>query len=112
MGDGKIIDSMIHDGLQDSFHHYHMGVTAENVAEKYDITREAQDEYSALSQQKAEIAIKEGKFKEEIVPVVIRQQKGNPIVFDTDEFPRSGVTVESLGKLKPAFKKEWNCNCR
>lgn len=106
MGDGKIIDSMIKDGLQDSFHHYHMGVTAENVAEKYNITRADQDEFSAWSQQKAEKAMKEGKFKEEIVPVVIPQRKGEPIVFDTDEYPRAGVTVESLGKLKPAFKKD------
>lgn len=106
MGDGKIIDNMIKDGLQDSFHHYHMGVTAENVAEKYNITRADQDEFSAWSQQKAEKAMKEGKFKEEIVPVVIPQRKGEPIVFDTDEYPRAGVTVESLGKLKPAFKKD------
>lgn len=106
MGDGNILDSMIQDGLQDSFQHYHMGITAENVAEQYDITRAAQDEFSVWSQQKAEKAIKEGKFKEEIVPVVIHRRKGNPIVFDTDEFPRTGVTVESLGKLKPAFKKD------
>ena len=106
MGDGKIIDSLIQDGLQDSFHHYHMGVTAENVAGEYDITRAAQDEFSAWSQQKAGKAIKEGKFKEEIVPVVIRRHKGDTIVFDTDEFPRAGVTVETLGKLKPAFKKD------
>lgn len=106
MGDAKIIDSMIQDGLQDAFYHYHMGMTAENVAEKYELTREAQDEFSAWSQQKAEKAIKEGKFKEEIIPVVIPQRKGEPIVFDTDEFPRAGVTAEKLGKLKPAFKKD------
>jgi acetyl-CoA C-acetyltransferase len=106
MGDGKIIDSMIHDGLQDAFNHYHMGVTAENVAEQYEISREAQDEFSAWSQQKTEKAIMEGKFKEEIVPVVIPQRKGDPIVFDTDEFPRAGVTADKLGKLKPAFKKD------
>lgn len=106
MGDGVIIDEMIQDGLQDAFNHYHMGVTAENVAEKYEITREAQDEFSAWSQQKTEKAIKEGKFKEEIVPVVIPKRKGAPIVFDMDEFPRSGVTKEGIGKLKPAFKKD------
>ncbi|MDR7237593.1 acetyl-CoA C-acetyltransferase [Neobacillus drentensis] len=106
MGDGKIIDSMIQDGLQDAFNHYHMGVTAENVAEQYEITREVQDEFSAWSQQKTEKAIKEGKFKDEIVPVVIPQRKGEPLVFDTDEFPRSGVTAEKLAKLKAAFKKD------
>ncbi|NHC42780.1 acetyl-CoA C-acetyltransferase [Bacillus sp. MM2020_1] len=106
MGDGKIIDSMIEDGLQDAFNHYHMGVTAENVAEKYDITRVAQDEFSAWSQQKTEKAIKYEKFKDEIVPVVIPQRKGEPIVFDIDEFPRAGVTVEKLAKLKPAFKQD------
>lgn len=106
MGDGKIIDSMIEDGLQCAINSYHMGVTAENVAEKYGLTREEQDEFSAWSQQKAEAAIKEGKFKEEIVPVIIPQRKGEPIIFDTDEFPRAGVTAEKLSKLKPAFKKD------
>lgn len=106
MGEGKIIDSMIQDGLQDSFHHYHMGMTAENVASQYNITRLAQDEFSAWSQQKAIHAIKEGKFKEEIVPVLIRQRKGDPIVFETDEYPRAGVTIENLGKLIPAFKND------
>ncbi len=83
-----------------------MGITAENIAEQYGLTREEQDQFSAWSQQKAEKAINEGKFKEEIVPVVIPQRKGDPIVFDTDEFPRAGVTAESLAKLKPAFKKD------
>lgn len=106
MGDGKIIDTMINDGLQDAFHQYHMGITAENIAEQYDLTREDQDEFSAWSQQKAERAIKEGKFKEEIVPVEIPQRKGDPIIFDTDEFPRAGITAEGLAKLKPAFKKD------
>lgn len=106
MGDGKIVDSMIHDGLLDSFHHYHMGVTAENVADHYQISRTAQDEFSEWSQQKAAKAIKDGKFKEEIVPVVIKRRKGDPIVFETDEYPREGVTVESLGKLMPAFKND------
>lgn len=106
MGDGKIIDSMIEDGLQCAVNSYHMGVTAENIAEKYGLTREEQDEFSTWSQQKAEAAIKEGKFNEEIVPVLIPQRKGEPIIFDTDEFPRAGVTEEKLAKLKPAFKKD------
>lgn len=106
MGDGKIIDSMIEDGLQCAINSYHMGVTAENIAEQYGLTREEQDEFSAWSQQKAENAIKEGKFKAEIVPVVIPQRKGDPVIFDTDEFPRAGITTEKLGKLKPAFKKD------
>lgn len=106
MGDGKIIDSMIGDGLQCSINSYHMGVTAENIAEQYHLTREEQDEFSAWSQQKAENAMKEGKFKEEIVPVVIPQRKGDPIIFDEDEFPRAGATAEKLAKLKPAFKKD------
>lgn len=106
MGDGKIIDSMIHDGLQCAINDYHMGITAENIAEKWGLTREQQDEFAAWSQQKAEVAIKEGKFKDEIVPVLIPQRKGDPIVFDTDEFPRAGVTAAGLSKLKPAFKKD------
>jgi acetyl-CoA C-acetyltransferase len=106
MGDGKVVDSMIQDGLQCAINSYHMGVTAENIAEQYGLTREEQDEFAAWSQQKAENAIKEGKFKEEIVPVEIPQRKGDPIIFDTDEFPRAGVTVEKLGKLKAAFKKD------
>jgi acetyl-CoA C-acetyltransferase len=105
MGDGKIVDEMVNAGLWDSFNDYHMGVTAENIAEQWGITRAMQDEFSAASQQKAEEAIKSGKFKEEIVPVVIKNKKGD-IVFDTDEFPRFGTTAESLGKLKPAFKKD------
>lgn len=106
MGDGQILDSMLTDGLNDAFAGYHMGITAENIAELYNLTREEQDEFSAWSQQKCEAAIKEGKFKDEIVPVVIPQRKGDPIVFDTDEFPRAGVTKEALAKLKPAFKKD------
>ncbi len=106
MGNETIIDSMIHDGLWDAFNDYHMGITAENIAEKYQITREMQDELAARSQQRAEAAIKSGKFKDEIVPVVIPQRKGDPIVFDTDEFPRFGTTMEKLAKLSPAFKKE------
>ncbi len=106
MGDGKIVDSMIQDGLQCAINHYHMGVTAENIAEQYSLTREEQDEFSAWSQQKAERAIKEGRFEAEIVPVVIPQRKCEPIVFAKDEFPRSGVTTEKLANLKPAFKKD------
>jgi len=102
----EVVDLMIHDGLWDIFNNYHMGVTAENVAEKYRITREEQDEFSELSQNKAEAAIKGGKFKDEIVPVGIPQPKGEPVLFDTDEFPRFGTTKEILAKLKPAFKKE------
>ncbi|KEI95206.1 acetyl-CoA C-acetyltransferase [Clostridium botulinum] len=104
MGDGKIVDEMIKDGLWESFNDYHMGITAENIAEQWGITREEQDKFSAKSQQKAEKAVKEGRFKEEIVPVVIKSRKGE-VVFDTDEFPRFGATEESLSKLKPAFKK-------
>ncbi|GFZ31259.1 acetyl-CoA acetyltransferase [Clostridium zeae] len=106
MGDGKMIDSMINDALTDAFNNYHMGITAENIAEQWNLTREEQDAFAAASQQKAEKAVKEGRFKDEIVPVVIPQRKGEPKVFDTDEFPRFGTTAESLGKLKPAFKKD------
>ena len=106
MGNGEVTDLMIQDGLWDIFNNYHMGVTAENVAEKYKITRQDQDEFSAKSQNKAEAAIKAGKFKDEIVPVSIPQPKGEPVLFDTDEFPRFGTTKEILGKLKPAFKKD------
>ena len=106
MGDGKLVDTMIKDALWDAFNNYHMGVTAENIAEQWGLTREMQDEFSAASQAKAEAAIKAGKSKDEIVPVVIPQRKGDPIVFDTDEFPRFGTTVEKLAKLKPAFVKD------
>ena len=106
MGDGKLVDTMINDALWDSFNNYHMGVTAENIAREWKLTREEQDAFAAASQQKAEKAIKEGKFKDEIVPVVIPQRKGEPKVFDTDEFPRFGTTAEGLGKLRPAFAKE------
>ena len=105
MGDGKLVDTMIKDALWDAFNNYHMGVTAENIAKQWGLTREMQDEFSASSQAKAEAAIKAGKFKDEIVPVVIPQRKGDPIIFDTDEFPRFGTTVEKLAKLKPAFVK-------
>lgn len=106
MGNDKVVDLMIYDGLWDVFGNYHMGLTAENVAEKYNVTREDQDEFSAISQNKAEAAIKAGKFKDEIVPVGIPQPKGEPVLFDKDEFPRFGTTKEILAKLKPAFKKD------
>ncbi len=106
MGNDEVVDLMIYDGLWDVFGNYHMGITAENVAEKYKVTREEQDEFSAISQNKAEAAIKAGKFKDEIVPVGIPQPKGEPVLFDTDEFPRFGTTKETLAKLKPAFKKD------
>lgn len=104
MGHGEFIDEMIKDVLWDAFNDYHMGVTAENVAEKWNVTREEQDEFSLLSQQKAEKAIKSGEFKDEIVPVVIKTKKGE-IIFDQDEFPRFGNTIEALKKLKPIFKE-------
>ena len=105
MGNDQIIDSMVYDGLTDAFNLYHMGVTAENVAEKYGIGREEQDRFAAESQQKAVAAIEAGRFKDEIVPVLIPQRKGDPKVFDTDEHPRKGTTQEGLAKLSPAFKK-------
>lgn len=106
MGNDELVDLMIHDGLWDIFNDYHMGVTAENVAQKFGISREEQDEFSAKSQNKAEAAIKAGRFKEEIVPVAIPQPKGEPVLFGTDEFPRFGTTKDALAKLKPAFKKD------
>ena len=102
----NMVDVMVNDGLWDAFNNYHMGITAENVAEQWGLTREMQDEFALASQHKAEAAIKAGKFKEEIVPVMIPQKKGDPIAFDTDEFPRFGATIEALAKLKPAFKKD------
>ncbi len=106
MGDGKIVDVMIKDGLWDAFNNYHMGMTAENIAEQWNLTREMQDEFAANSQNKAEAAIKAGKFKDEIVPVEIPQRKGDPVIFDTDEFVRFGVTAEAISKLRPAFKRD------
>ena len=105
MGDAKMIDTMIVDGLWDVYNQYHMGVTAENVAEEYAVTRAEQDEFSAKSQQKAEAAIKNGRFADEIVTVEVPGRKG-PTMFNVDEFPRAGTTAESLGGLKPAFKKD------
>ncbi len=106
MGDSPITDMMIKDGLTDAFNNYHMGITAENVAEKYKLTREELDIFSAASQNKAENAVKSGKFKDEIIPVMIPKRKGDPVAFDTDEFPKFGTTAETLSKLKPAFKKD------
>jgi len=106
MGDHKVVDTMINDALWDAFNNYHMGVTAENIAKQWGLTREEQDAFAASSQQKAEAAIKAGKFKDEIVPVVIPQRKGEPKVFDTDEFPRFGTTAETLAKLRPSFIKD------
>ncbi|ALS64598.1 acetyl-CoA C-acetyltransferase [Pandoraea apista] len=106
MGDAKLIDTMIVDGLWDVYNQYHMGITAENVAKEYGITREMQDAFAAASQNKAEAAQKAGRFDAEIVPVTIPQRKGDPVVFKTDEFVRHGVTAESLAGLKPAFAKD------
>ena len=106
MNDSPVVDGMIHDGLLDIFNHYHMGITAENVAEKFGVSRKDQDELAFRSQQNAGRAIKEGRFKDEIVPVSIPQKKGNPLVFDTDEHPRPNTTMEALAGLRPAFKKD------
>ncbi len=106
MGHVQVLDTMLHDALLCAYDGLHMGVTAENVAEKFKISREEQDAFAAVSQQKAEAAIKSGRFKDEIIPVEIPQRRGDPISFDTDEFPRPGTTVETLAKLKPAFKKD------
>lgn len=106
MGDAKMIDYMVHDGLTDVFNKYHMGITAENIVEQWGLTREELDEFAVRSQHRAEAAIKEGKFKDEIVPVEIPQRKGDPIVCDTDEYPKAGATLEKMAKLRPAFKKD------
>jgi len=106
MGAATLVDSMVYDGLTDVYSQMHMGITAENVAEKYGICREDQDAFAAASQNKAEAAQKAGKFAEEIIPVMIPQRKGDPVAFATDEFIKHGVTADSLGKLRPAFKKE------
>ena len=106
MGNAQAIDYMVADGLTDIFNNYHMGITAENIVEKYGLTREEQDTLAYNSQVKAEKAVKEGRFKEEIVPVEIPQRKGDPIVVDTDEYPKFGTTMETLAKLRPAFKKD------
>ena len=106
LGNGELVDSLIHDGLLDAFHQYHMGVTAENLAVRYGLTREMQDAFAADSQQKVERAQAAGRFKEEIIPVAIPQRKGDPVLVETDEFPRPGTTVEVLAKLRPAFKQD------
>jgi len=106
MGDSKLIDSMIHDGLWDAFNDYHMGITAENLAERYDLSRQQQDAFALASQQKAVAAQAAGRFDTEITPVVIPQRKGEPLTISQDEQPRASTTLESLGKLRPAFKND------
>lgn len=106
MNNVSMIDVTVNDGLWDAFNNYHMGITAENVAEQYGLTREMQDEFAVNSQNKAEAAIKAGKFKDEIVPITIPQRKGDPIVFDTDEHPTLGSTMEKVARLRPAFKRD------
>jgi acetyl-CoA C-acetyltransferase len=106
MGDAKLIDTMITDGLWDAFNQYHMGITAENVAKQYGISRQEQDEFAARSQQKAEVAQKDGRFKDEIIALAIPSRKGPALSFDTDEFIKAGVTAEALGGLRPAFAKD------
>ncbi len=106
MGDNKVVDCMVNDGLWEVFNNYHMGQTAENIVEKYGLTREQQDEFAATSQKRATAAIESGRFKDEIVPVVIPQRKGDDIVFDTDEYVKPNATLEKMAKLRPAFKKD------
>jgi acetyl-CoA C-acetyltransferase len=106
MGHTEVVDEMVHDGLTDIFNQYHMGITAENIVDQYNLTRQEQDEFSASSQTKAAKAQEEGKFKDEITPVVIPQKKGDPIIFDKDEYIKPGTTADKLSKLKPAFKKD------
>ena len=106
MGHAQMVDTLISDGLWDAFNDYHMGITAENLVEKYSISREDQDAFAAKSQQKAVAAIEAGRFADEITPILIPQRKGEPLAFATDEQPRAGTTAESLSKLKPAFKKD------
>lgn len=106
MGHAQLVDTMIRDGLWDAFNDYHMGITAENLVEKYGLTRELQDAFAAESQRKAAAAIEAGRFREEITPILIPQRKGEPVAFAIDEQPRPGTTAETLAKLKPAFKKD------
>lgn len=106
LGDNKLVDSLVNDGLTDAFNNYHMGITAENLAQKFGITKEEQDEFALLSQEKAKKAQLNNRFKDEIVEVLIPQRKGDPIIFDTDEHPKHNTTIEKLSKLKPAFKKD------
>lgn len=106
MGNKNIVDSMINDGLWDIFNNYHMGITAENLAEKYNLTRKDLDEFSCQSQNRTEAAMNSGKFKDEIVPVIVPQRRKDPLIVDTDEFPKKGMTMDKLAKLRPAFKKD------
>ena len=106
MGHAKMLDSLLHDGLMDAFNDYHMGITAENLVDKYHLSREEQDVFAAASQQKACAAIESGRFVDEITPILIPQRKGDPLSFAVDEQPRAGITAQSLGTLKPAFKKD------
>lgn len=106
MGDSKVVDTMLKDGLSDAFAGYHMGITAENIVQQYGLTREEQDAFAADSQRKAQLAIEKGRFKEEIAPVTIPQRKGEPLLVDQDEYPKFGTTVNKLAKLRPAFIKD------
>ncbi|HEQ9906493.1 acetyl-CoA C-acetyltransferase [Streptococcus pyogenes] len=106
MGDSKVVDTMLKDGLSDAFAGYHMGITAENIVQQYGLTREEQDAFAADSQRKAQLAIEKGRFKEEIAPVTIAQRKGEPLLVDQDEYPKFGTTVDKLAKLRPAFIKD------
>ena len=106
MGNTQMVDTMVYDGLTDVFNNYHMGITAENIVEKYGFTREQLDALAVESQNRAVKAVADGKFKDEIVPVLIPQRKGDPVVVDTDEYPKPGTTMETVGKLRPAFKKD------
>ncbi len=106
MGDQPLVDTIIQDGLECAFNDYHMGITAENLADAYELSREAQDQFAATSQQKAQTALAEERFVSEITPVLIPQRKGDPIRFEQDEFPRAGTSVETLSRLRPAFKKD------
>ena len=106
MGNATVVDTMLRDGLTDGFEDFHMGITAENVAEQYGITREDQDSFALQSQKRAVAAVEAGRFKEEIIPVEIPQRRGEPLIFDTDEFPRKDASLESLSKLRPAFQKD------
>ncbi|HGM8797763.1 TPA: acetyl-CoA C-acetyltransferase [Streptococcus pyogenes] len=106
MGDSKVVDTMLKDGLSDAFAGYHMGITVENIVQQYGLTREEQDAFAADSQRKAQLAIEKGRFKEEIAPVTIPQRKGEPLLIDQDEYPKFGTTVDKLAKLRPAFIKD------
>lgn len=106
MGNGSLVDTMVNDGLTDAFNDYHMGITAENIVDQFNIQRQAQDELAVSSQRKAENAILSNRFKDEITPVSVPQRKGDPLIVDTDEYPKFGATVEGISKLRPAFKKD------